>query len=156
MLINERQYEVEKRKVAELENARQKALDKQAGGSTDRLHLLQLEEMLAGMRAEMEEFMRLKEGNVSSLEISSMPDMGKVLIKARIAKGWTAADLAGRIKLLDWSEDFNAEQIGQLEATFYQDASLAMLALTFDALELKWVGSRIELVSTAASSVAGH
>jgi len=75
-----------------------------------------------------------------SLELGSLEDLGRALVKARIARGWTQAQLAQEL-------DMPKQQVQRYEATTYASASLGRIAQVADALGMTFTG-------TASSGVA--
>ena len=64
------------------------------------------------------------------LNIGSFNEISDVLIKGRIAKGWTQGDLAAELGIKE-------QQIQRYESTDYETASLARITEVFMALGLK-------------------
>lgn len=79
------------------------------------------------LRAELVEYERLAQGEVSTFEAATLGELATLLIKARIARGWTQRRLA---EALDVAE----QQIQRYEATQYRSASLARICDVADAL----------------------
>ena len=75
---------------------------------------------MADLRQELAEYDALKGRQVSTLELHSLSELPDLLIKARIARGYTQADLAKRLQL-------KAQQIQRYEATRYRSVSFARL-----------------------------
>lgn len=72
------------------------------------------------LRAELAEFDRLRSGTVSSFEASSLKELPTLLIKARIARGWTQRHLAETLGVAE-------QQIQRYESTGYRSASLGRI-----------------------------
>ena len=70
------------------------------------------------LRAEIAEYELLRSGAVSTFEASSLAELPTLLVKARIARGWTQRDLADALGVAE-------QQMQRYEATGYRAASLA-------------------------------
>lgn len=81
------------------------------------------------LRAELEEYDRLRSGAISTFEASSLEELATLLIKARIARGWSQRRLA---EALDIAE----QQVQRYEATGYRSASLARICDLAAALDV--------------------
>lgn len=121
MITNEVQYRATK---AHLERFEQAAANIEARtGKRTKLERLELEAVRAqadDLRAELESFDQLRAGTAQSFTADSLEELSTVLVKARIARGWTQRQLAAA---LDTAE----QQIQRYEATNYRSASLARL-----------------------------
>jgi HTH-type transcriptional regulator/antitoxin HigA len=83
----------------------------------------------ADLRAELEEYDRLRSGEVSTLEAGSLEELATLLIKARIARGWTQRQLADALGVAE-------QQVQRYESTGYRSASLARICDVAAALDL--------------------
>lgn len=81
------------------------------------------------LRAEIEEYDRLRSGSVSSFEASSLGDLATLLIKARIARGWSQRELADLLGIAE-------QQVQRYESTEYRSASLARICDVAAALDV--------------------
>ncbi len=135
MIKNERQYAVTRAQAAKfvraLEQLRRCAPKRRALGPL----LLKAEEdalrsQLADLRAEIKEYEYLRSGKRAVLKISSLDELPRVLIQARIASGLSQKEFAKRLGLKE-------QQIQRYEATDYASASLARLIKISRALGLK-------------------
>jgi HTH-type transcriptional regulator/antitoxin HigA len=72
------------------------------------------------LRHEVAEYEALKTHQVSALELHSLSELPDLLIKARIARGYTQADLAKRLHL-------KPQQLQRYEATRYHSVSFRRL-----------------------------
>lgn len=134
MIKNERQYRITKAQAAKFEHAIERLA---ARGPSKKIHpLLQkaeadgLRSQLADLRAEIKEYERLRGKKRSTLELSSLDDIPRALIQARIAAGLSQKDLAARLHLKE-------QQVQRYEATEYASASLARVAAVARALGIK-------------------
>ena len=85
---------------------------------------------ISEMEADLAEYDFLKSGQVSFAETSSLSELPKVLVQARIAKGMSQTDLAEKLGM-------KPQQIQRYEATDYMSASLARLIEVAAVLEVK-------------------
>lgn len=81
------------------------------------------------LRAELDEYDRLRSGAVSTLEASSIEELATLLIKARIARGWSQRQLADVLGVAE-------QQVQRYEATGYRSASLARICDIAAALDV--------------------
>ena len=102
-----------------------------------RLELDAVQAQASDLRAELEEYERLRSGAVSTFEGSSLADVATLLVKARIARGWTQRRLAEALGVAE-------QQVQRYESTGYRSASLARICEVADALDVA-VTERAEL-----------
>jgi len=81
------------------------------------------------LRAELEDYDRLRSGAVSTFEASSLEELATLLIKARIARGWSQRQLADLLEIAE-------QQVQRYEATGYRSASLARMCDIAAALDV--------------------
>ncbi len=81
------------------------------------------------LRAELDEYDRLRSGEVSTFEASSLEELATLLIKARVARGWTHRQLADELGIAE-------QQVQRYEATDYRSASLARICDVAAALDV--------------------
>lgn len=129
MIQNQRQYKVTGGQIAKLQGAL--AASRRAKG---RMHPRVYEAMIAGiegeiekLRAQLREFEELQQARV--LRLGSAEELGRILIKGRVARGYTQKDLADAVKL-------KPQQIQKYEATEYRSASLKRVLEVMRALEV--------------------
>lgn len=143
MITNEVQYRATK---AHLERFEVAAANIQARpGERDKLERLELDAIRAqadDLRTELADFDELRGGAVSSFDVASLEELSTVLVKARIARGWTQRQLA---EVLGMAE----QQIQRYEANDYRSTSLARLCDIANALSVT-VAQHAELKPTAA------
>jgi transcriptional regulator with XRE-family HTH domain len=135
MITNDRQYKITK---SQIENFQQ-SLDSLALSATvtEKIHpkLLELqknsiESQLNDLLREVKEYEDLKAGKIVVTEVNSLKDLPLALIKARIANGFTQAELAAKIGV-------KMQQIQRYEAEKYDSASVKTLLKIADSLEIK-------------------
>jgi transcriptional regulator with XRE-family HTH domain len=86
-----------------------------------------------GLAASVAGYDALRTSGALSLDISSPMDLGHALVKARIARGWTQAQLAEELGM-------PKQQVQRYEATAYASASLRRIGLVADALGMTFTG----------------
>jgi HTH-type transcriptional regulator/antitoxin HigA len=102
-----------------------------------RLELDAVRAQAGDLRAELEEYERLRSGAVSTFEGSSLADVATLLVKARIARGWTQRHLAEALGVAE-------QQVQRYESSGYRSASLARICEVAAALDVT-VTERAEL-----------
>lgn len=94
-----------------------------AGEKPTKLAQLEIDAVRAqasDLQAELDEYDRLRSGEVSSIEASSLEELSTLLIKSRIARGWTQLQLADALGVAE-------QQVQRYESTEYRSASLARI-----------------------------
>lgn len=81
------------------------------------------------LRAELDEYDRLRSGAESTFEASSLQGLAALLIKARIARGWSQWRLADVLRVAE-------QQVHRYEANDYRSASLARICDVATALDV--------------------
>jgi len=79
-----------------------------------------LRSQVADLRDEFDEYEQLRDGTTRTIRAGSLAELADALIKARVARGWTQADLGAALNVAE-------EQIQRYEASRYAAASLARL-----------------------------
>ena len=132
MIKNQQQYRVTRAQRGRLERALRRERDRAAEtGLQPVLHravIAGLEAQIIELQEEMEEYDSLKDREV--LIARTFGELAQVLIKARIARGWTQAQLAGKLKL-------KTQQIQRYESTDYRTISLGRLQDVAAALNIE-------------------
>jgi len=131
MIENERQYKITRAKLAELEQARADVL-KSAEGYKPRIAKAlrdSAESQIADLKREIAEYEDLCQRRTALLTMNSFIELGECLIKARLFRGYTQAELADRLSV-------HAQQIQRYEATKYESARFSRLVDIMDALEI--------------------
>lgn len=122
MIENERQYRITKAQLARLEAALARS-QKPSAKIHRRLHQAMIDgfqSQIDELRDELAAYENLKEGKETTVRLHSLADLPDLLIKARLARGYTQAELAKRLKL-------KPQQIQRYEATRYRSVSLTRL-----------------------------
>jgi transcriptional regulator with XRE-family HTH domain len=135
MIENERQYKVTRAKLAELE---QSLTDVAKSAERYKPRIAKalrdaVESQVADLRREIGEYEELCQQRTQRLTMSSLDELGDCLIKARIFRGYTQAELGSRLSL-------HAQQIQRYEATKFESARFSRLIEIADALELNLSG----------------
>lgn len=137
MILNERQYRITRAAVADF-TTRVRELSLGLDGA--KLSAEQRAELVEAARAQLgelegqiSEYEALRAGAIQIAPITRVEELPLALIKARIARGWTQAELAER---LGTSE----QQVQRDEATRYRGASLDRLRSIADGLGVRLTG----------------
>lgn len=85
---------------------------------------------ISDIENKLTEYERLKKGLPSPLTADSFDDIGELIIKARIARGWSQADLAEAL-------DMKQQQVQRYERNDWQKISLWRLQEAVEALDLE-------------------
>jgi HTH-type transcriptional regulator / antitoxin HigA len=143
MITNEVQYRATK---AHLERFEQAAANIEARpGVRTRLERLELDALAAqadDLRGELADYDRLRSGGQLSFDAGSLEELATVLVKARIARGWTQRQLGEALGMAE-------QQVQRYEANDYRSASLARLCDIANALGVT-VAQHGELKPSAA------
>jgi ribosome-binding protein aMBF1 (putative translation factor) len=122
MIFNERQYITTKARINEFVQAVAKLAN--SDGSPDanqklrqQVHLDALNSQIEELQAELTEYESLKTGNIKGVTINSFEEWPEVLIKARIARGWSQEQFASILEV-------HPQQIQRDESTRYAGSSL--------------------------------
>lgn len=146
MITNEVQHRATKTLLEQFEEAAAN-LERDAGPER-RTKLQQLEidavrSQADHLRADIHEYQRLRDGDVVVFEGANLGDLASILIKARIARGWTQRQLADRLGVAE-------QQVQRYESTAYRSTSLARLCDIVDALGITFT-ERAELRDPSAA-----
>ena len=131
MITNEVQCRATKAHLATFEAAATnlEAGLKGRGGKLAQLELAAVKAQADDLRAEIAEYELLRSGAVTTFEASSLAELPTLLVKARIARGWTQRDLADALGVAE-------QQVQRYETTGYRAASLARLCDVAEALNV--------------------
>jgi DNA-binding XRE family transcriptional regulator len=122
MIFNERQYLTTKAKINEFIQAIEKIESAEELSDVNQnlrqqVHLDALNSQLEELQAELAEYEALKSGKIESVTINSFEEWPEVLIKARIARGWSQEQFANILEV-------HPQQIQRDESTRYAGSSL--------------------------------
>lgn len=130
MITNERQYAITKAQAAKFREALEAETPKG-------MHPKALEAMRAGTQSQLEEldqqlaeYESLRSGEITTIKLGSLVEIGPALVKLRIARRLTHKALAERMNLAE-------QQIQRYEATGYAGVSIERLQAVVDALEVR-------------------
>jgi HTH-type transcriptional regulator / antitoxin HigA len=130
MIANDRQYQQTRKKASELEQLLESLRAGTAGDDGFRdLQIAGVESQLSDLVEELDEYDKLSGGTTTMIESSTLAGLADALIKARIARRWTQADLAAALGVAE-------QQIQRYESSRYSGASLARLCDVADALDV--------------------
>lgn len=122
MITNDVQYRSTKAHLRQFDEALINLLDA-AGPEPSKLQKLEIDAVTAqadDLRAEITEYEHLASGAVSTFEAPTLAGLALLLVKARIARGWTHRRLADELGIAE-------QQVQRYEATEYRSASLARI-----------------------------
>lgn len=134
MIKNEKQYQNAKKYLQGFETAVVEYEKKFKEGGEDKnsnafLNMMNAASMVAKYNTEIAEYENLQNGRLTTVTMNILGELPEILIKARIAKNWTQAQLAERVGLKE-------QQIQRYESTDYAGASTWKLLYILDALEV--------------------
>lgn len=130
MITNEVQYRSTKAHLRQFDQAAAALETRITSGRDSKLARLELDAVRAqagDLRAELDEYDALRSGAVSTFEAASLAEIATILVKSRIARGWTQAQLAEALGTAE-------QQVQRYEATAYRSASLARICEVASAL----------------------
>lgn len=129
MIQNERQYKVTKQQMANLKGA-MRTMSNVKSKVPVKVHAA----MIAGIKSQIQELQREIQDyenlpQKTALQLSGVESLPELLIKARIARGYSQKDLAELLTL-------KPQQIQKYEATRYNSASLSRIVDVMKALKV--------------------
>jgi ribosome-binding protein aMBF1 (putative translation factor) len=132
MIFNERQYVTTKARISEFGKAIAKLESSEDSPEPNQklrkqVHLDALNSQLEELQEEMTEYEALKTGEIKGVTINSFEEWPEVLIKARIARGWSQEQFANILKV-------HPQQIQRDESTRYAGSSLRKIIAVQKAL----------------------
>ena len=132
MIYSDRQYSVSRAELAKLQSSLHAVRAKDTGIEewVREIEIDALRSQIADVQAEISEYELLKSGQIALSETSSLGELPRVLVQARIIKGMSQTDLAERL-------DMKPQQVQRYEATNYMSASLARLIEIASILNVK-------------------
>lgn len=124
MITNDVQYRTAKAQVARLEDLlselAERPLDLSGGELRRRVEIDTVDGQLTELRGEMSDYDALRTGRVPVGELTSLDDLPRLLVRARIAAGMSQRALAEKLGLKE-------QQIQRYESSGYASASLSRL-----------------------------
>jgi DNA-binding XRE family transcriptional regulator len=132
MIFNERQYITTKARINDFEKAIAKLEISEDSPDPNQslrqqVHLDALNSQLEEMQEEITEYEALKTGEIKGVTINSFEEWPEVLIKARIARGWSQEQFANILEV-------HPQQIQRDESTRYAGSSLRKIIAVQKAL----------------------
>lgn len=136
MILNKRQYNVTKNSIAQfiesLNELKNQPLPEDTNGKLRLKYQIEaVEGQLETLKQEVQEYEQLKSGQAQIL-VSSFESLPETLIKARIIRGLSQAQLAEKLKV-------KQQQVQKDEANLYAHSSYSKLIKVKDALNLNIV-----------------
>ncbi len=132
MIKNDKQYQVTKNRLKEFEDTLSEILndsENNLGPIYRKIEEDSIRSQIAQFEKEIKEYEFLKDGQINQICIESLPNFYEALIKVRIIKGWTHAELAKRLELKE-------QQIQRYELCNYSTASIARINEVASALNI--------------------
>jgi HTH-type transcriptional regulator/antitoxin HigA len=132
MISNEVQYRATIGHLHQFEQALANLEARRPVGERTKLDQLEIEAVAAqasDLRAEVAEYEQLRSGHVATLEGAALAELPVLLIKARVARGWTQRQLADALGIAE-------QQVQRYEASGYRSASLARICDVAEALQV--------------------
>lgn len=152
MIRTEKEYRHSEEQLArlraDLEELSRISVDEQSVVSSSAVDALRMQ--IEDIEREMEEYKDIKSGRLLAFEADELDSLGDVLVKARIARGVTQAELARELEMTQ-------QQIQRYERDGYQKISLWRLAEIADALGLEFsVRARLHTTDRRERSYLGR
>src|SRR5260370_11206034 len=138
IITNERQYKITKTQIERLQDEITAIREQHARQPLDPL-MMKLQEdshksLMDDLRSQVRDYEKLRGGALTKLRVTSFLDLPKLLIRARIARGWTQRDLAQSLNL-------HEQKIQQYEADEYASATFKRCYEVLEALGIEVAGS---------------
>jgi HTH-type transcriptional regulator / antitoxin HigA len=152
MIRNDKEFRHSKEQLSELETELQKLSEGRQSAEPDEVASAVIDALrvqIEDLEREISEYKDLKEGRLLSFSADDLVSLGELLTKARIARGFTQAELG---ELLGMTQ----QQVQRYERDGWQKISLWRLAEAADALRLDVnIRARLPASSTARPSRLG-
>lgn len=134
MIKNEREYKITKAHLASFEAGLTANDERESPQGADREMKQVMHDAIASeieaLRDEIDHYEKLRDGRISSREITSLHELPIALIEARIATGMTQRELGKRVGVAE-------QQIQRWEASDYSGTRLDRLQSVADALGIE-------------------
>lgn len=127
MIRNFREYRIAKSKAVTMRAALAGAGPSGLSTKTLERHRLGVQTKLAALEAAIKSFDDLESGQHGGLFRGELSDLGDMLIRARIARGWSQRELGEKLGL-------HMQKVQQYEASGYASASLTRILQVWQAL----------------------
>jgi transcriptional regulator with XRE-family HTH domain len=134
MITNDVQYRTAKTQVDRLQHLLEELAERPLEPSGDelrrKLEIAAVDSQVAELRSQLDEYEALRSGRTAVGQLTTLEDLPRLLIRARIAAGMSQRAFAERLGLKE-------QQIQRYEATEYSSANLARLREVAEALDLR-------------------
>ncbi len=133
MITNEFQYRNTKSILNEFQdtlNELQETATRDAKPKLRAIEIAAVRSQMESLSEELAEYEALRTGNVKTLFSSSVLGLADLLVRARIARGWTQAQLAEALSIA-------VQQVQRYESTGYVSASLSRINDVAQALDIE-------------------
>ena len=121
MIKNDKQYQVTRARLKDFDESLKALEDQGMEPLLKELHTGAIQSQIVEFKKELNDYEALKNGEVESVFIHSLSEISDALIKARIIKGWSQADLAKRLELKE-------QQIQRYESCDYATANMTRIS----------------------------
>ncbi len=125
MISNDRQLAIAQRKIEEL---------RAAASELDPEDAEIYEELLSDLSRDADKYISVRDGQVNVFHIESIDELASAVIAARVARGWTQAELANELEVSE-------QMVQKDEAREYEHVGIAKLANVMDTLGYEFVGT---------------
>ena len=132
MISNEVQYRATLAHARQFEEALHNLEVRSPGAERSKMEQLEIDAVasqLEDLRADIGDYEQLRSGKVATLQADTLGELASLLVRARIARGWTQRQLAEALGVAE-------QQVQRYEATGYRSASFARICDVARALEL--------------------
>jgi len=141
MIKNDKQFQVTKNRLKDFKDMLY-TLESSTDDSIDpiykKIEMDAVQSQINVFSKEIEEYELLKQGKVNYVYVDSLPNIYEALIKARIIKGWTQAELAKHLKLKE-------QQVQRYELDNYSTASINKISQVATALNIDFKSIKVEI-----------
>jgi len=131
MIKNEKQFAITKKRLRDFETSLKNLIGSSHPEKKLRIKIQAdaIRSDIKALRSEVNEFEKLKKGQVKTLTAHSINELPYILIKARIARSMSQKDLAETLGLKE-------QQIQRYESNNYASASLSRIEKVVEALNI--------------------
>jgi HTH-type transcriptional regulator/antitoxin HipB len=141
MIKNDKQYQVTKNRLKEFEGMLEEIDNENLDPIYKKIEMDAVQSQIIQFEREIEDYESLKQGKLNHIYVESLSNFYEVLIKARIIKQWTHADLAKRLELKE-------QQIQRYEMENYAGASILRITEVASALDIDMKPIKVKFAPT--------
>ncbi len=141
MIKNDKQYKITKSRLKEFKKGLKNLSEQEMDPAWRELSEGSIKSQIEDFEKEIHEYELLKQGNVHIVRISRLQDVNEALIKARICKKWTQAELAQHLNMKE-------QQIQRYEKSNYESASCGRVNEVAAALGVIMSPTNLKIVSS--------